>query len=183
MVIQKGGKFHRVSADEKSKQGCKGKALQDSISRELYTFDKEDSKLKVIVLDLCNENGVGNEIFGFNFGKYERFDLPVNYIPGQFELFENWCLFNVLSRERDTPQVSYWLNPVSAGVNTCIKVHNAKTLAIRRLYKLTTTVENFNDNSSMAQIMARITPKANAYAEMLKQYPLEQQVRKVLTFL
>lgn len=183
MVIQKGGKFHRVSADEKSKQGCKGKALQDSISRELYTFDREDSKLKVIVLDLCNENGVGNEIFGFNFGKYERFDLPVNYIPGQFELFENWCLFNVLSRERDTPQVSYWLNPVSAGVNTCIKVHNAKTLAIRRLYKLTTTVENFNDNSSMPQIIARITPKANAYAEMLKQYPLEQQVRKVLTFL
>ena len=183
MVTQKGGKFHRVSADEKSKQGCKGKALQDAISRELYQFDREDTKLKVVVLDLCNENGVGNEIFGFNFGKYERFDLPVNYIPGQFELFENWCLFNVLSRERDTPQVSYWLNPVSAGVNTCIKVHNAKTLAIRKLYKLSTTVENFNDQSSMTQIMARITPKANAYSEMLKQHPLEQQVRKVLTFL
>jgi hypothetical protein len=35
----------------------------------------------------------------------------------------------------------------------------------------------------MSQIMAKITPKANAYAEMLKQYPLEQQVRKVLPFL
>ncbi len=183
MVTEKGGKFHRVSADEKSKQGYKGKALQDTISREIYTFDREDSKLKVIVLDLCNENGVGNEIFGFNFGKYERFDLPVNYIPGQFELFENWCLFNVLSRKRDTPQVSYWLNPESAGVNTCIKVHNAKTLAIRRLYKLTTTVENFNENSSMTQIMNKITPKANAYAEILKQHPLEQQIRNVLTFL
>ena len=183
MVTEKGGKFHRVSADEKSKQGYKGKALQDSISKEIYTFDKEDSKLKVMVLDLCNENGVGNEIFGFNFGKYERFDLPVNYIPGQFELFENWCLFNVLSRKRDTPQVSYWLNPESAGVNTCIKVHNAKTLAIRRLYKLTTTVENFNENSSMTQIMNKITQKANAYAEMLNQFPLEQQVRNVLTFL
>ena len=72
---------------------------------------------------------------------------------------------------------------MSAGVNTCIKVHNAKTLAIRKLYKLSTTVENFNDQSSMTQIMTRITPTANAYAEMLKQNPLEQQVRKVLTFL
>ena len=64
LVEQKGGSVLVVSADKWSKQNFKGKDLQNKILNEIRQFDKAKTNLKVIVMDLCNENGVSKNNFG-----------------------------------------------------------------------------------------------------------------------
>jgi len=83
-------------------------------------------------MDLCNENGVDKYSFGFNFYNYIDINFYPNLIPDKFDEYECWCLNNVLSRSLHNENTNYWLNPFSACVKTCIKVHNAKAVGVAK---------------------------------------------------
>jgi hypothetical protein len=180
LIMQKGGVALIVSADKWSKQNYKGKDLQSKVLNEIRQFDNFKSNLKVIIIDLCNENGIVKESFGFNFSSYTDINFYPNFDSNRFDQYESWCLSNVLARPMYNSQCNYWLNPVSAGLNTCIKVHNAKTKGIAKLLGIGNTI-NFDDSMSMTQITNLIKNKSDQYKEYLKTRNLDNEIEKLIS--
>ena len=148
LLEQKGIDVLIVSADKWSKQNFKGKDLQNKILNEIRQFDSfvTGGKTKVIIMDLCNENGPSAQSFGFNFNSWTDIDFYPNMDKNNFDEYESWCLSNVLSRPLHNAKSNYWLNPVSAGVNTCIKVHNSKAKGVKSLLGINGKIGNFNES-------------------------------------
>lgn len=179
-IIAKGGIALIVSADKWSKQNFKGKDLQNKILNELRQFETFKSNLKVVIVDLCNENGIVKESFGFNFSNYTDINFYPNFDKNKFDEYESWCLSNILSRLIHTSQCNYWLNPVSAGLETCIKVHNLKAKGIAKLLRINKT-ENFNEKLSMEEIKNLIKTKSDSYSEYLKTRNLDNEIEKLIS--
>ena len=179
IIEDNGGKVLVVSADKWSKQNYKGKDLQNKIFNEIKQFDAKLHELKVIIMDLCNENGIVKNSFGFNFNAYNDVNFYPNLDINKFDEYECWCLENVLSRAKDTPTTNYWLNPVAAGVETCIKVHNAKAKGIANLLAINKT-NNFNQKSSLDQILNQIKSKSDNYKNLLKNKKLDLEIEKLI---
>lgn len=165
-VISKGASCLIVSADKWSKRGHKGKQLQNSILKEITQFDKSSSEYKVIIVDICNENGPSSNCFGFNISDYNVTNFYPNLDKTNFDNYLCWCLRNVLTRPMHSEHTLYWLNPESAGVSTCIKVHNLKTNGLRKLLNLKTYL-SFNEHSTLDEIMTQINSKASLYENYL----------------
>lgn len=179
LIIQKGGTVLIVSVDKWSKQNFKGKDLQNKILNEIKQFESFKSNLKVIVVDLCNENGIVKNSFGFNFNSYTDITFYPNLDSNKFDQYESWCLMNVLSRPLHNSTSNYWLNPVSAGVETCIKVHNLKAKGVANLLGHLNTC-NFNEKLSKNDITNLIKTKANQYSEYLKTRNLDKEIENLI---
>lgn len=179
-VEQRGGIVLIVSADKWSKQGFKGKETQSKILNEIRQFDKVKNNLKIVIMDMCNESGITTKSFGYDFSQYKDIVFYPNLNKEKFDQYEAWCLSNVLARPLHTPTTNYWLNPVSAGVQTCIKVHNMKASGVSRLAGVFVT-SNFNENLSSNQIENQIQAKANQYANFLKTQNLDDQIDTLMT--
>lgn len=185
LIENKGGKVLVVSADKWSKQNYKGHQLQNQILNEIEEFDSKPYKLKVIVMDLCNENGVDKYSFGFNFNNYQDINFYPNLVVDKFnkidkfDEYECWCLNNVLSRPLHNSDTNYWLNPVSAGVETCIKVHNSKALGVAKLLGVKKT-NNFNQKLNKETILNQIKSRSNNYKKILNGQNLDLQINKLI---
>jgi hypothetical protein len=179
LVTDSGGSCLIVSSDKWSKKGAKGKQLQTSINKEIRDFDTADSEFKVIVVDICNENGPSSNCFGFDTSSYSIFNFYPNLDKGKFDDYQSWCLRNVLSRPMHTATSLYWLNPESAGVSTCIKVHNLKTNGLKKLLGLTSSL-SFSENESIYSVMEKIKIKASAYESYLIGKNLDEIVINLL---
>jgi hypothetical protein len=180
LIIQKGGVTLIVSADKWSKQNYKGKDLQNKILNEIRQFETFKSNLKVIIVDMCNENGIVKESFGFNFSTYIDINFYPNFDSKRFDQYESWCLSNVLTRPLHNSQCNYWLNHVSAGVETCIKVHNLKTKGIAKLLGVKNTL-NFDEKMSITQITNLIKIKSDQYKEYLKTINLDSELENMIS--
>lgn len=180
LIIQKGGVALIVSADKWSKQNYKGKDVQNKVLNEIRQFETFKSNLKVIIVDLCNENGIDKNSFGFNFNTYTDINFYPNFNDKTFDQYESWCLSNVLARPLHNSQCNYWLNPVSAGVEICIKVHNSKAKAIGKLVKIH-GVANFDEKMSIGQITNLIKTKSDQYKEYLKTRNLDTEIENMIS--
>jgi energy-coupling factor transporter ATP-binding protein EcfA2 len=180
LIEQKGGKTLIISADKHSKQGKKGRAISSAIENEMRAFGKLKSKLKIVIVDLCNENGPSPNCFGLDFSSYEKFDVYPNMNVQKFDEYEAWCLRNVLSRPLHTNDSLYWLNPVSAGVNTCIKVHRLKSDGVRRLKVVTAPRLFLNESWTMQETLDYIKVKADSYTEYLAASSVQNDVENFL---
>lgn len=179
IIEDKGGKVLIVSADKWSKQNFKGSNLQNQIFNEIKQFDIKPCELKVIIMDLCNENGISKNSFGFNFNAYTDINFYPNLIIEKFNEYECWCLKNVLSRPKHSTNSNYWLNPISAGVETCIKVHNLKANGISQLLNVKRT-NYFNQKMSLFEIMEQIKTKSNNYKKLLENKNLDLEINKFI---
>ena len=179
LVTDNGGSCLIVSSDKWSKKGAKGKQLQTSINKEIRDFDATDSEFKVIVVDICNENGPSSNCFGFDTSSYSIFNFYPNLDKGQFDDYQCWCLRNVLTRPMHTATSLYWLNPESAGVSTCIKVHNLKTNGLKKLLGITSSL-SFSENDSIYSVMEKIKIRASAYESYLMGKNLDEIVINLL---
>lgn len=94
-----------------------------------------------------------------------------------FKQYECWCLSNVLSRPLYDSTTNYWLNPVSAGVETCIKVHNLKAKGISKLLGIN-DISNFDENLNMIQIINNIKLDVDKYNNYLLTFNLDEQIEK-----
>jgi energy-coupling factor transporter ATP-binding protein EcfA2 len=157
-----------VSADKWSKKGIKGKAMANCAKNEIEAFESNGGNLAIIV-DICHDNGINDKCIGYDLSKYKSYTFVPNFEKStdNFGDYESWCLLNVLSREADTPDSNYWLNPVSAGVKTCIDVHNKKASGIKKVLGVAGTLENYNSSLSMDAIKSIIEPKAASHASKL----------------
>lgn len=166
LVTENGGSCLIVSADKWSKKGTSGKQLQTSINKEIRDLDSSNSEYKVLVVDICNENGPSSNCFGFDTSGYSTFNFYPNLDKTKFDDYQSWCLRNVLARPAHTATSLYWLNPETAGVATCIKVHNMKTSGLKKLLGVSSGLV-FGENESINSIMSKITSRANAYDSYL----------------
>lgn len=176
MIQEKEGKCIVLSADKWSKRGKKGRDLTNCIRNEMKEFDRVPSKLKVVVVDICNENGPQQNCFEIDFSNYEEYDFKPNMIPEKFNQYEAWCLRNVLSRGNSTENTLYWLNPVSAGVNTCVKVHKSKASGVRRFCNITTPTVYMNENWTLQQALDSLKRDADSYEEELKKTTIDSDI-------
>lgn len=175
LVTSKGASCLIVSADKWSKKGVKGKQMQISIQREIKDFENKNTEYKVLIVDICNENGPSSKCFGFDTSEYKTFNFYPNFEKTKFDDYQSWCLRNVLSRPMHTETSPYWLNPESAGVSTCIKVHNMKTSGLKKLLGITSSL-TFSESMTMEQIMDSINAKAIAYEAYLATKNLDDTV-------
>jgi hypothetical protein len=157
-----------VSADKWSKKGIKGKAMANCAKNEIEAFESNGGNLAIIV-DICHDNGINDKCIGYDLSKYRSYTFVPNFEKStdNFGDYESWCLLNVLSRAADTPDSNYWLNPVSAGVKTCIDVHNKKASGIKKVLGVAGALQNFNSSLSIDAIKSIIEPKAASHASKL----------------
>jgi hypothetical protein len=174
-VVANGGSCLIVSADKWSKKGTTGKQLQSAINKEMKAFDSGNSEYKVIVVDICNENGPSPYCFGFDSSSYNSFNFYPNLDKTKFDDYQCWALRNVLSRPACTPTCMYWLNPESAGVSTCIKVHNNKINGLKKLLGVSSTM-SFGESLTMDAVMEKITTRATDYENYLATKNLDEIV-------
>ena len=166
LVTSNGASCLIVSADKWSKKGTKGKQMQNSIQREIKQLDSKDTEYKFLIVDICNENGPSSNCFGFDTSEYKTFNFYPNLDKSKFDEYQCWCLRNVLGRPMHTETSLYWLNPESAGVSTCIKVHNMKTNGIKKLLGVSSSL-SFSEALTMEQIQNLLSVKAIAYENYL----------------
>jgi hypothetical protein len=134
IITANGGMAYIVSSDKWSKLGYNGKDLADIVNNEIVSVDKKIfDGIKVIIMDICNENGVNKNAFGFNFCEYNELIFYPNMNKDKYNEYEAWCLNNVISRPMYDTNSNYWLNPINAGLKVCIKVHNLKANKIKKM--------------------------------------------------
>lgn len=182
LIEGNGGQVIIVNADKYSKFGITGKILVKKIKQDIDDFNYLPMNgFKVIIMDLCNENGPSNTAFNFNFSEYTDLNFYPQLNKDMINEYEAWCLKNVISRPKHDYNSTYWLNPVVAGLNTCIKVHNMKNNKFRQFINCRPTNNNFKENDSMDVINNKINKKAGIYANYLATIDINDVITKFLS--
>lgn len=179
LVTSNGASCLIVSADKWSKKGVKGRKMQTSIKQEIKDLDSKDTEYKFLIVDICNENGPTSNCFGFDTSEYTAINFYPNFEKSKFDEYQCWCLRNVLNRPMHTETSLYWLNPESAGVSTCIKVHNMKTNGLKKLLGVSSSL-SFDEGLSMDQVIIQLTNKANSYANYIATKDLDNVVNELV---
>ena len=175
-----------VSSDKWKIQG-----LEDApnVRRELIDLENAESpysggdKLKVVIVDLCNDRGIKNNIFGYKMSHYESYTICPNMNPSEKDIFseyEYWCLRNVLERNAPESGTNYMLNPITSGLKTCLEVHNMKTRGVKGQIQNNKPRDDINVNLSMADIQCKIDDGASRYARYLATRSMDTDI---VTFL
>jgi hypothetical protein len=183
-VVANGKHALIVSADNYSKKGVNGRDVAGRVYQDIAKFNALKGD-KVIIVDVCNENGVQPKCFNYDLSSYTSYNYTPNFDPTnstyKFNDYECWCLNNVLNRPMHNANTNYWLNPVSAGVKTCIKVHNMKANGIKGTLKVAAGTSKFNENMTMDQIKAVIKDGVERYKKVLETKNLDVDVVQFLT--
>ena len=181
-LISKGLKVLIVSADKWSKRGISGKDVANKVFGEILHFDKEQCD-KVIIVDICNEGGINNKCFNYDLSSYETYNYTPNFNKDKanFNDYECWCLSNVLDRTMHNEHTNYWLNPESAGVSVCIKVHNMKAKGIKNILKIKSNPKSFDERLTVEQINNLIKDGKEKYDIIIKSKDLKIVVAEFLT--
>jgi len=167
-----------VSADKWSKKGLNP---LNEINRELVSFNRNPNPFKVIIMDLCNEKGPDMKAFKFDFARsgYTKRIFYPNMDKNKFYAFKCWCLKNLLMRPLHNETTNFWLNPVSAGLQTVLKVHNMKCRALEKTLHINDRNPDFSGNS-IPEILAKIQIHVTEYEEFLKTRNLDDEISQFL---
>ena len=165
-ILNKNGLCYIMSYDKHAKLGQNNKQVIKSIKNEFNTFESSDNPLKVLVIDMCNENGSTNNVFECNISSYKKINVYPNLNRNDYLNYEAWCLNNVLSRPLHDRNSKYWLNPVSAGYKKCVEIHNKKSSGIAKLLNIR-NISNFIPDDDMNIFLQTLKPKVDLYNQYL----------------
>lgn len=165
-----------INADRLSKQGLHGKQMTFEVKNSFDEFEMMDSRLKVILIDLCNVNTSTDRIFGLDLTGYTNIDFYPNMCVDRFREYEMWCLNNVLSRGMWTLDTLYWLTPVTVGVDKCIGIHNNKASALANKLNVKRCPVKNADN-----ILEYIKPESDSYKSYVDSIDVDAQIEQLLT--
>jgi hypothetical protein len=157
-----------INTDKWQKKGIKN--CTHNVKNEITNFIRKNiTKNIVIIFDICNENSIVDIMFECDFSDYKTISLYPNYDENdsKFELYKHWSLRNVLQRGKYSEQTLHYINPIDAGINTCIKVHNLKTCKISNLLNLNTS--KINESFNMQSLLNFINNDADEYGKYLDQ--------------
>jgi hypothetical protein len=182
-LVTKGYLVFVVSPDDINKVG--GRNVKQQITDQLREFvETSRGKNRAIILDMCNERQSNqSNVFGNNLSDYKAVTIMPNFDKAQddYRDFTHWCLSNVLGRPMHGPDTMFWLNPQSAGVATCIKVHNAKVDGIMMLLNIPNRGFGIKVTDNMDEVLATITAGAARHAHKLSTRPsIEDQMKTLL---
>jgi energy-coupling factor transporter ATP-binding protein EcfA2 len=174
----KGASVLIVSADKWSKKSMNP---GNEINRELVSFDRNNNPFKVIIIDLCNEKGPDMKAFRFDFARngYTKRVFYPNMDKNKFYAFKCWCLKNLLMRPLHDETTNFWLNPVSAGLQTVLKVHNMKCRTLEKTLQIHDRNPDFS-GSSIPEILGKIEIYITEYEEFLETINLDNEISKFL---
>jgi len=180
-LVAKGYQVFVVSPDDINKVGGN---VNQQITAQLGNFiDTTRGKKRAIILDMCNETRINQtNVFGKDLSDFEVVTIMPNFDRTQDEFgdFVKWCLENLLRRSMHGPDTMYWLNPQSAGVDTCIKVHNAKVSGIMRILNIPNKGYAIKVTTNMDEVMTTIRDGAAQHALKLAARPSIQDQMKTL---
>jgi hypothetical protein len=163
-------KYVVASPDDEGRKGLKGKGMANKIRSSIEKLDNLKNGLKkFVIIDVCNERGVDDRAFGFNFIRngYHKIVFYPNLNTDMFKQYCAWCLRNILSRKKCDRNSNYSLNPEEQSVSVCIKVHNMKAEGIRRVCGTSGTNINVLESDTLGQVLAKINNDAEEYAAYL----------------
>jgi hypothetical protein len=181
-LIAKGYKVLVASSDDIAKLGRKDAGQQVTQQIQAFTATREKH---AIIVDICHERGFDkHKVFGRNLSSYKDVIFVPNFDKTQddFKDYESFCLNNVLTRPMHSAATNFWLNPTSAGVKTCIEVHNTKAAGIMRTLGVAGKNAGFNPKLKLYEIQDLIRGGAARHAAKLATRPsLDEQLAALLT--
>lgn len=163
--------------DKYSQKGYDFKRAANTIKANILGLNKITDKQLVVVIDTSGEKHQLNNVFGVNFqtAGWTVIKHSPNFKEGvdNFEQYLSWSLRNVLQRKIHGPDTSYYLNPVSAGLATCIKVHTQKATSLFVKGKTKFPQLFLVAPVTSEQAIAYLTSAADVYAARLLEQPDE----------
>lgn len=163
--------------DKYLQKGYNFKQAGDVIKANILSLNDVRDKRIVVIIDTCGEKHQPNNVFGVNFkaAKWNIIKHTPNFNEGidNLKQYLSWSLRNVLQRKIHSPETSYYLNPVSAGLATCIKVHKQKatSLFVKKYVKYPELL--LENTFSVENAIAQLNPEADVYAARVLARPDE----------
>jgi hypothetical protein len=149
------------------------------VSNVLKGIPKIRDNLLVVIIDTCGERNTGNTIFGYSFDGWQIHRIRPNFEESRIREYLCWTLYNVLKRPLHSRDSSYWLNPESASVAVCKRVHTDKATAL-----FGSKFINVSSKSDLEGILSDIEPHALYYQDFLSSnMPIENSVSNLMNII
>jgi len=181
LIEERGGTCYVEGTDKYCKKGMTVPEAVIEIKAELSKINELHNPLPlVVIIDTCGESDSKNNMvaFGVEFKGWTKVNLWPNLDRRSLEGYFSWSLRNVLQRTINA-EANYHLNPIKAGVSTCLTVHQkkARTLFGKKSYKL----PYFSSLDTKESIIEKLNEKANQYQNLLDStMPLNSNIEKFL---
>jgi len=162
---------------------CKsGVPISEAVRRIKEEFTKindlDNNKLLVVVIDTCGEKVNNNDIFGIDFTGWKKVNVWPNFDRSKMEEYLAWTLRNVLQRGKPDADSNHYLNPIDAGINTCVDVHKRKARALlgKKIPNLFTMTPRTKEEA-----IQLINNRANSYQKILDtDHPIEKEISTII---
>jgi hypothetical protein len=153
------------STDKYCKKGCSIKDAVNRVKTQLRKLSSVTTEYVVVIIDTCNDKGSGKVVFDYNFSNWNIHNVRPNFDQNNIRGYLEWSLRNVLNRPLHSCTTMHYLNPISASVDICVKVHTdkGKNLFGQRFVKV-------SSHSTKEQILTEINNGADVYQTYLDQH-------------
>lgn len=190
-------KIGGVCINEGTDKYCvNGMSIKNAVKRVtnvLKGINSIHNNLIVVIIDTCGERNNGNVIFNYDFIGWTihriipNFDESIirpnfnesrirpNFDKLRIRQYLCWSLHNVLTRPRHINNGNFFLNPASASVTICKKVHTNKAIALFGEKRFV----NVSHRNELNDILRDIEQEAYEYQEYLNtSMPIDSEVKK-----
>ena len=114
------------STDKYCKMGVQIKDAAGRVKAQMRKLNQVVTEYLVVIIDTCDDKGSGNIVFDYNFSDWTIHTVMPNFDQDNIRGYLEWSLRNVLNRPLHSSTTMFYLNPVSASVDVCLKVHSDK---------------------------------------------------------
>lgn len=175
-IEKQGGMCIIEGTDKYCRDGMQVKDAIRQITQNMLALNSITDRRRYVIIDTCGEQNKGTTFFNVDASGWKIVKYFPNHIKGELEGYLAWSLRNVLRREMPNTTNTHYLNPISAGVNTCVQVHfkKAKALFQCKVSPMPIVPAAKDDAIKM------LDDAANRYASVLENaLPIAQEVVKL----
>jgi hypothetical protein len=159
----------RISPDDYNKNSNTNGKRPNAVEicqNEIKDILKKEGSIFLIIDtcgDLYNENDPNKICFNVSLKDLKVIVFKPNFIESDMKGYLSFSLYNVLCRGIHSSETDYYLNPISAGTETCVKVHSNKARALfgNKFFYVS------RKNDSLENIKTHIQPQYIRYKNSL----------------
>lgn len=178
-VEEIGGVCINEGTDKYCVNGMPIKDAVKKVTKVLKGINRIHNDLIVVIIDTCGERNNGNVIFNYDFNGWEIHRIRPNFDESRIRQYLCWSLRNVLTRPLHTNNGNFFLNPASASVAICKKVHTNKAIAL-----FGQRFVNVSHSNELYDILNDIEQEAYEYQEYLNtSMPIDSEVKKLIAII
>lgn len=180
-IEQQGGICAWEGTDKYCKDGFPVSTAIAKVSETILKLNNADSNIKkYVIIDTCGEMNKPPIIFNVDFSKWKIVTIWPNWTDNvnHLDKYLCWSLRNVLKRTPPMNNDTHYLNPVSAGIKTCIQVHAKKARAL--FGNKAKNIFNQKIPNTIEEAIITLNSKADEYFVLLnEQKPIQQEIVKI----